>query len=214
VKGIMFKPDMIKAIVEGRKTQTRRVIKPQPPSDAIDVFGWFAPEIQSNKAPEGLWMEDKNGLKFLQKPRYQVGEVVYIKETLYRHPYLDEAGYMLDQTPVFINQTIGDCLKWRWQKDILTGMFMPQEAARYFIRITDVRAERLQEISLADIYAEGCPLEKATVFTDPESGYQLKSDAYEWFNDIWNSINKPPYDWNNNPWVWVYSFERLNNAEK
>jgi len=77
MKGILFKPDMIKAIHDGRKTVTRRVIKTQPPENAIEVFSWFAPEIKSNKAPEGLWMEDENGLKFLQKPRYQVGETVY-----------------------------------------------------------------------------------------------------------------------------------------
>ena len=83
MKGILFIPSKHKAIREHPDivTVTRRVINPQPPQgEDIEVFGWFAPEIKEGKAPEGLWMEDKDGLKFLQKPRYQVGEIVYIKE--------------------------------------------------------------------------------------------------------------------------------------
>jgi len=195
MKGILFKPDMIKAIVEGRKTVTRRVVKFHKPvntTSSLSITGKIFSMGDSNEE-ERLLSEGiiKPGLSL---SRYQVGEVVYIKEALFRHPYLDEAGYVLDETPVFINQTIGDCLKWRWQKDILNGMFMPQEAARYFIRIKDVRAERLQEITEADAVKEG-----------------IDGDFQEYprlaFSELWDSINKPPYDWQSNCWVWVYSFK-------
>jgi len=187
MKGILFKPDMIKAIVEGRKTVTRRAIKLPHTCDSVrnGINVWVAYEAI------GVYQE-------YIKPRYQVGETVYIKETLYRHPYLNEAGYMLDQTPVFINQTIGDCLKWRWQKDILTGMFMPQEAARYFIKITGVRAEEIQEITDNDAKAEG-------VARPPN--YSLTPHYKVWFQYLWDKINKD-YPFESNPWVFRYEFSQ------
>jgi len=200
MKGILFKPDMIRAIVEGRKTQTRRVIK--IPEDGRIKDG--------SQFKDGYVMIcfDQSGLADWKKQyaRYQVGETVYIKETLYRHPYLDEAGYMLDETPVFINQTIGDCLKWRWQKDILTGMFMPQEAARSHIVITDVRTERLQEIAWYDVPKEGIQDDTWSIGKNrfvKKTPERLISD----FKHLWDSINKPPFDWKANPWVWVISFK-------
>ena len=134
MEGILMKPWKTKAIAEGgtdRLWQTRRIIKPQPNGGLFwgcvggKGFGFF--DRESNK----------------YKPRYKVGDTVYIKEALYRHPYFNEAGYLRDESPVFVNQTIGDMLKWRWKRDIFTGMFMPQEAARVFITILDVRAEKL-----------------------------------------------------------------------
>lgn len=137
MKGILFRQELIKAIVEGRKTVSRRAMKPQPHNEK-GVMRW-----QPRKGID-INMEHLNPSLINSYAKYQVGEVVYLKETLFRHPYLNEAGYVLDETPVFINQTIGDCLKWRWSKDILPSMFMPQEAARYHIRIKGVRAERLE----------------------------------------------------------------------
>jgi len=142
------------------------------------------------------------------KPRYKVGELVYIKEALYRNPYLDEAGYMLDQSAVFINQTIGNMLKWRWKRDILSARFMPQEAARYFIRITGVEAQRLQEISIDDCKAEGIhgyTLAKGCLSDNPP-------DQRWKFIELWDTIN-PKYPWDSNPWVFKNSFNPEAKAE-
>lgn len=194
MKGILFKPDLIKAIVDGRKTQTRRVIKPQPPEDAVvGVFNRYStfcfPDSQLCVLP-------------LIHARYQVGETVYIKEALQRHPALDEAVYM-DGTPVFINQTIGCAVKWQWQGDTLSPMFMLQSAARYFIEITEVRAERLQEITEEGAIAEGC-------IAQVKDGLIFDSGLHQ-FSWLWDTI-KPKYPFESNPWVWVYTF-RLKGRE-
>lgn len=185
MKGILFKPDVWKAklrvLEQYGEAQTRRVIKPQP------SHFHYTSDAQYPCKPDGEQIQ----------PRYQVGETVCIKEALFHHLYLGEAGYLFDQTPVFVNQTIGDMLKWRWQKDILPGMFMPQEAARYFIEITGVEAQRLQEITENDAIAEG-------VDTDSVA------PPIMCFSVLWGTINKPPYDWQGNPYVFKYTFKLVN----
>jgi len=192
-----MKPWKTKAIAEGgtdRLWQTRRIIKPQPNGGLFwgcvggKGFGFF--DRESNK----------------YKPRYKVGDTVYIKEALYRHPYFNEAGYLRDESPVFVNQTIGDMLKWRWKRDILTGMFMPQEAARDFVKILDVRAERLQEITWQDAIDEGTqawfdnhPKRYRDIILNPTTIVQF-------FQVLWNEIN-PKYPWESNPWCFAYTLK-------
>lgn len=135
MKGILFKPDMIKAIVKGRKTQTRRVIK----------IGQTVYKADGSLAS-----------------RYHTGETVYIKE-------------------VWIG-------KWR------NPLFMPEWAARYFIKITDVRVGRLQEITNTDAVAEGI--------------FWAKNNPRDDFSFLWDSIN-PKYPWADNPWVFAYTFEKV-----
>ena len=221
---IIFSTDMVKAILEGRKTMTRRL-------DGLKEINqkpnkWRLPVKQADD--EGRWWfsSDTQEETIVVKPRYQVGDRLWVRETLYRHIYLNEAGYLADETPVFINQTIGDVAKWQWQKDILPSIHMPRWASRITLEITEVRVERLQEIPLEDIYKEGCPIEKATIFVDPADGYELKARATEWFARLWESLNAkrkptkydrehgivepitPSYAWASNPWVWVISFKR------
>lgn len=215
MKGILFKPDMIQAILDHRKTQTRRAIKPQPQTDGIDgydvEFGHYYPtkiDKDGNQYPGeqvlGLYSTDgERGWL----PRYQVGETVYIKES----HRLSVQSFAPDLTEVVMNVGFRDGTylkatipydeyfkyrnklnKWR------SPLFMPAWAARYFIQITGVGAERLQEISLASIQAEGIPDNRAT-HNAPIQIAKIK--------DLWNSINKPPYDWDSNPWVWRYEFK-------
>jgi len=177
MKGILFKQPMIKAIINGSKTQTRRVIKPQPASD----------ETMSS------------GFSLLFHPRYRVGEVVYIKEawatyranddwTIPQIPKTATVFYKLDDPDGF--SPIG---KWR------SPLFMPAWAARYFIKITDVRTERLEEITEDDAQSEGV--------TRPPN-YSLTPHYQQWFRVLWDTINKQKgYGWDDNPWVWVYCFE-------
>jgi len=68
----------------------------------------------------------------------------------------------------------------------------------------------LQDISLNDIYAEGCPLAKANIFNDPPMGYEIKAQATEWFADLWDSLNaKRGHSWEANDWVWVRNFKEI-----
>lgn len=236
MNGILMKPDMIKAIIEDRKTQTRRGIKEL--NQEPDRWEY----IRTNKDGRVLfWVkaddpeQDIDKRIKLIKPRFHVGEVVYIKEAWATEKRFDSKppSFFGDAAtvPIWwkfnddIPETMGlDCGRWR------SPLHLPQWLARYFIQITDVRAERLQEITLADIYAEGCPLPEATIFTDPMAGYENQASAFEWYHDLWDSINgkvRPEdrkftldnasnrhyikgqigrYPWSTNPWCWVYKF--------
>jgi len=194
MKGILFKPDMIQAIVEGRKTQTRRVIKPQPRriDDAFDgTWEW---------KEKGHYYDDLTLYEELRsKPPYQVGETVYIKEKIWRIG--EYAIYYSDSKPVMFVQS-ANRLKWRWQRQYLSPIHLPYEAARYFVLIEDVRAERLQEISEEDAWLEGFPL-----YTKAEHKSDYLEFARECFGEYWDSLNKD-YPWESNPWVFKYEFER------
>ncbi len=165
MNGILFKPDMIKAIIEGRKTQTRRVINPQPTHFHYATTGQYPCRTDGEQI----------------HPRYQVGEVVYIKEAYYRM----------------------DCETMGFEKSIkwLSPLFMPAKDARYFIRITDVRAVRLQEITPEDCISEGIStswMGSSLVASD--------GDLIRRYEILWDSINKKN-PWVTNPWVWVYTFK-------
>jgi len=180
MKGMIFKPESIQAIIEGRKIQTRRVIKPQPKPDLI------------KHANSPYWISGlaDDSYEKVNIPRYQVGEVVYIKEAYWK----DSEGNLFDYALDAPTQAIPDFCK------LMSPLFMPEWAARYFIEITDVRAERLQEINRNrhdEVLKEGYPF-----------GYdvtQLNEHPINTFARYWNSINKD-YPFESNPWVWVYTF--------
>ena len=201
MKGILFKDWKIKAIAEDdREWQTRRVIK-----QLDSEFEW---EVIDVGEPIIMFKDGIGGCIFLS-PRYQVSEVVYVKEA-----YQVRGGDYSKQTawivyPDGIELTRKIPMYYSWDKAMkpcytklngsmptVSPLFMPEWAARYFIKITDIRAERLQEITLTDIRAEGIGQEWL--------------DARGLFRGIWNSINAK-YPWESNPWVFPYSFKK---AEK
>ena len=197
MKGILFKPDMIQAAIEGRKTNTRRAeagLKGinQDPDNWI-LGGW------DNGYEAFIFYKKPAGTgKRIIKPRYQVGETVYIKEA-YCHKVdsitskvsYNEFWYRLDNPEIEILDD-GDgfaivnkdgSFKSPWQ----SPLFMPEWAARHFITITGVRADRLTHMSDYDAQCEG-------VHT-----------GILGFAEVWNSIN-PKYPWESNPWVFPYTF--------
>ena len=188
-----FKPELRQAIREGRKTQTRRVVKPQP--DHFHKFsdGIMRPQIGEKEiaCPYG----GKGDIRFLIEPL----EVNGAGTASYRDDFeivVGEDGYAID---------------WRWSKPYLTSIHMPTVAARTFVRLTDVRVERVQEITVDDIKAEGLqspiPMD---IRQGPTTEYMhdvLWRDA--WIA-LWDSINgKRGYSWESNPWVWVVEWELL-----
>ncbi len=196
MKGILFKPWKAKAIVESsldRKWQTRRIIKPQPP-EGYD----YIPKMKA-------WVKPISDMKVAMvrtpKPRYQVGEVVYIKEALYKSPSYDVtngkhfAYYKSDHLIV-------EGGRWEWIRDTLPSLFMPAWAARYFIKITGVRPERLQEITKEDVEAEGT---RVWLEQHPEVLDDAPFSAKQCYSYLWDSIN-PKQKWETNPWVWRIAF--------
>ena len=181
IKPILFNTEMARAILEGRKTVTRRVIKP---------------------VAMGLTYEDGSPAR---KPPYRPGNILYVRETWTRDGdvYRYKAGFY-DQNR-----------KWR------PSIHMPREAARLFLRVTDVRVERLQDMTEADAVAEGFEAIKC----DHPGGYPCTDcmntgylePAMLGFVETWNSTIKPTdcalYGWDTNPWFWVIEFEKIRKEE-
>lgn len=184
MKPILFNTEMVKAILEGRKTVTRRVIK-YPPRGYFD-----------NDPPR-------------VKPPYQVNDILYVREAYmpagcsmcevyecYGCSLRSDYSYKAD-----FDSTILAELKeggYRWKPSI----HMPKEAARIFLRVTDVRVERLQDITERQAEKEGC-------VDDIE--YCVGNSARGHFTELWDTTIKKDqlqiYGWNANPYVWVIEFE-------
>lgn len=209
MQGILMTPDNIKATREKRKWQTRRLDHLKEINQEPDRW------IRAEPVPaerllytpfKGLWQftDADNNFK-LVKPRYQVGESVYIKETWAVPILFDE------MTGKEIEKTIATIGIWYKNDDTqldnpIAGskgrrrspMFMPAWAARDFVKILDIKAQRLQDITEEEAIAEGC---KAGI-TLPGGHYTAVYD----FSCLWDSIN-PKYPFEGNYWVWAYTYE-------
>ena len=183
MKGIMFKEELFKKVLSGVKTQTRRVIK--SPTGFFDVCfrgdGQFDCIKQVVKTPTGFYRNERE-----IKPRYKVGDILYLKE-----PYLQ---YFKNGKQFGPTQYRYDTEDRHTKKFWKSKMFMPQSAARYFIRILNVRIERLSDISNEDAYKEGCVYydDRSTWEEDPGGTVVLADTPRDEFQSLWNSINSKP----------------------
>lgn len=186
-KPILFSTPMVQAILDGRKTMTRRVIKPQPDCPYVGFDNW----CDSPKNAERLGK--------IRKTPYVPGDILWVRETWC--PCATINGWLDDVSLYGYKADYDGVVPWKWKPSI----YMPREAARLFLRVTDVRAERVQDITHAGALAEGirqCPGWK---FELSECDCTIAE-----FGKLWNGLNaKRGYGWNSNPWVWVYSFERV-----
>ncbi len=203
MKGILFKPDMIKATVReiDPKAVTRRLaglkeINQEPDKWAVvcslsnpgKEFDFYKPLCMSLPA-------------IVIKPRYQVGETVYIKEAhvidippnnnISVYYPIDGQIRVLDHWSHEYCSELSNGQRWYGQWKVKSPLFMPAWAARYFIKITDVRAEKLNTMTDGDANKEGV-------------------DNLVTFMLLWDSINaRGGYEWTKNCWVWVYEFQRV-----
>ena len=217
---ILFSGPMVRAILDGRKTMTRRVLNPQPP--------FYGDTAKPSPTVPGAWDFASNDPEkrraslrnFPTKNRYgQPGERLWVRETFYIDDihYVDgpvaDAGSEINREQLYFHadggccQQIPECQcaevgKPKWRPSI----HMPRWASRITLEITSVRVERLQGINWSDAIAEG--------IKDPRRAY-LRVDRERGpvgqFRELWDSINgeRPNCDWKSNPWVWVVSFKRL-----
>jgi hypothetical protein len=225
MKPILFNTQMVRAILEGRKTCTRRALKPHYRNDEI---GYRI--ITNAKTGEYFYTEYidewEDETRYMPEP-YIPGDILYVRETW-------NINHTTPHDPEYVYKADHDCSvypysEWSWRPSI----HMPKDAARIFLRVKAVRAERLQEISTEDIKREGV---EAMWLPRTKSGYCCESgeegcmdlpcpnrDAREWlqyrepFITLWDSTLKPAdreeYGWNANPWVWVIEFERITKEE-
>jgi hypothetical protein len=177
IKPILFNTEMVRAILDGRKSCTRRLVKPEPQ-------GYF--EVSE----EPLYIYDTDGNQGKITSPYQPGDILYVRETWKKAPN----GYFYYED--WQRDDIADVTKWK------PSIHMPKEAARIWLKVTDVRVERLQDMTDDDAEAEGC--------------FDYTSTALG-FPDVWDSTIKKSdldsYGWTANPWVWVIEFERCEKPE-
>ncbi len=202
---ILFSTPMVQAILEGRKTQTRRVIKEIRQSkyheNRFDFS--FKKCAAVNIEKEDICSNELPLISLLdQCPYGQPGDVLWVRETwalLSDHPYPTQYLYAATD-----KKTPGS--KWK------PSIFMPREACRLFLKITNIRVERLQDISESDSSKEGIKMRVGGV-TPYDSFYQIPNNptqfqtAKQAFKSLWQSINGPE-SWDSNPFVWVIEFEK------
>ena len=199
IKPILFNTEMVKAILDGRKTCTRRIVKPQ--WEECPACKYVHNEYIYDKMAENVYCARCGyPLEPERRAPYHPGDIMYVRET-----WMDYAGRTMYRA---------DCDKYRLESLNLAGfswkpsIHMPKEAARIWLKVTDVRVERLQEISGEDLTKEGIDLFR--------SNYVRV--AFDEFKNIWNStIKKSDLDrcgWDANPWIWVIEFERCEKPQE
>lgn len=222
IKPILFNTEMVRAILDGRKTCTRRAIKPQPDEKHKFPLGFVTDSTEKKKAGcFGFGIDEYGGSIQYAKPPYQPGDILYVRETwqcwrAHRYEATADIRFRAGGDDVrlqfangntdSINRLDYDTFVHKWFShygEWKQSLFMPKEAARIWLKVTDVRVERLQDMTDDDAEAEGCFDYTSTAlgFLDGGIPYIKKSDLDR-------------YGWNANPWVWVIKFERCEKPER
>jgi len=187
IKPILFSTPMVQAILDGTKTQTRRVVKSRP-HNSLHLLTIRNSQLQWDNKP---------------CPYGKPGDILWVREKwlFQRSPY---RGYVYAAE---FSEALIKTQKWK------PSIHMPFEVARIFLRIKSVRVERLKDISEEDAISEGCclygPFGEYKGVLHPNGGsmkYRAYSKATRAFECLWESINGDE-SWNANPWVWVVEFE-------
>lgn len=185
---ILFSSPMIRALLDGRKSQTRRVIKDFDPC----LYGKPG-DLLYTKEATWIWCKRvRNGTTKTGRPKYRYvpvgGHIVYCADG-------DKPTHRIADYPDH---------GWRYK----AARFMPRRASRLTLRLTDVRVQRVQEISEEDAKAEGA----RAAFSYPGFNGVLSHPCYRWgFHELWDSINAARgFGWDVNPWVWCLSFSVIN----
>lgn len=204
IKPILFNTKMVRAILDGRKDATRRIVKGFIPDDAVWGYTAFTPK--GYISCRGTFA-DGYGEKFFKLP-CESGDILYVRETWKKAPN----GYYYYED--WQRNDIADITKWK------PSIHMPKEAARIWLKVMNVRVERLQEITDEQAKREGIQYDECpTGFTwkqetDMHNCYTTPIGAMQ---ALWNSTIKKSdldrYGWDASPWVWVIEFERCEKPE-
>jgi hypothetical protein len=194
---ILFSGPMVRAILDGWKTQTRRVVKPQPPREAglgLAVNTYSEPDYYQALFFRGPTVESPGMGEPVRCPYGKPDDRLWVRETFAtRHPYdLEEEHLTYRADYLGLSEGILSA-GWGWKPSI----FMPRWASRITLEVTNVRVERLQDISEEDCQAEG--IEEVAGSDDFRAMYKV----------LWDSINGKKYPWASNPWAWVVEFNKL-----
>ena len=230
IKPILFNTEMVQAILDGRKTCTRRVIKPQPDEKHTYPLGFVTDSTEKKEVGSFGFAANEYGgsIQYVKPPyRYAPGDILYVRETWCALP-VNEAGHMRGHC-VYYYRADGELRPEGWRGKWHPSIHMPKEAARIWLKVTDVMVERLQEMKPVDVIKEGAyPDCWDCLNTYGESGSQCcygteeecsqcDEVMMEW-EKLWTSTIKKSdldcYGWDANPYVWVIEFERCEKPKK
>ncbi len=217
-KPILFNTEMVKAILDGRKTVTRRILRPHNAVKAKkceyeqgeglwfdDSFNqWDKDTHIKDYSVSPCWIETRI---YIEKyAPYKVGDILYVRETWCKTDCFGlHDGYVYKANDNSVLEHTGFVPKWK------PSIHMPKEAARIFLRVTNVRVERLQDMTDEQVVAEGIDIPKTA---NNEERCLL---GFARYSKLWNSTVKKSdlneYGWNANPFVWVIEFERVEENE-
>lgn len=226
---ILFNAPMVRALRDGCKTQTRRLLKVphENPLGKWEVLPWGGPN--GGRTRDGKTLPYQNVIghtrtgEIIACPYGQPGDRLWVRESwsssdyrLQRGPYLKpddfdvaearELGHLIyaaDGTPDFEGEQ--ELIRW------VPNIHMPRWASRINLEITNVRVERLQDISFADAAAEGLHYSSERLDRWSADGSKWHGTPQQAFRALWEQINGPG-SWDANPWVWAISFTRLQAA--
>lgn len=210
---ILFSAEMVRAILEGRKTQTRRVVK------NADYYG--CPTGDCPHGDVGMCHASMNSADVLADCPYGVsGDRLWVRESLF---YGDEGWcYRADGSPVMVDpKHESQMVAWAHHKeaDTCSSIHMPRFASRITLEVVSLRGQRVQDITEDDAKAEGVAALPRS-FADAGSVYRgnpqsperaLATDA---FRDLWDRINGKKYPWSPKLWVWAIEFKRFEGGAK
>lgn len=243
IKPILFNTDMVRAILDWRKDATRRIVKGFIPDDAVWGYTAFTPK--GYISCRGTFA-DGYGEKFFKLP-CEPGDILYVRETwqcwrAHRYEATADIRFRAGGDDVRLQFANGNtdsidrldydtfvhkwfCHNGEWKP----SLFMPKEAARIWLKVTDVRVERLQEMKPVDVIKEGAYPDcwdclnkygesgSQCCYGTEEQCSQCDEVMMEW-EKLWNSTIKKSdidrYGWDANPWVWVIEFERCKKPKE
>lgn len=216
IKPILFNGEMVRAILDGRKTQTRLIAFENKDLKEFHSSMYMYPSAWWYKGRVFRTFDDFIRNVQTPKPKYKSGNILWVRET-YCEPYAPgmyayRADYdEHDIIPNSVGHVSLSANMFRWKPSI----HMPKQAARIFLRVNNVRLERLQEITPEQARAEGCDGRCDCPSSGSEGSISCveRDFSVEKFESVWDSTIKrsdlPLYGWNANPWVWVIEFERI-----
>ena len=184
--GLIFKAPLVRAILEGRKTQTRRVAKPVKHPDLGNLY------------TPGALLREHEPQHVINRacPYGQPGDRIYVRETFSQHPEWGQLAFRAD------GEEFEDADGWLWEPKWMPSIHMPKDLARIWLEITGVRVERIQGITPDDCISEGAwPVEQRELGRGHE--------AVSAFQKLWESTGG---DWDANPWVWAIDFKVLSTT--
>lgn len=230
IKPILFNTEMVRAILDGRKSCTRRIIKPQ--WEECPHCKYVHKEYIYDKLAEDVYCA-KCGYPLVPERRapYHTDDIMYVRETWteecgkyyyradYDSDYLDQCETLSGGYPASCRNHPGcdGCMATSTRIHWLPSIHMPKEAARIWLKVTDVRVERLQEITPKDaenegvgnLFYEDIGYSEKNYGTEVDPEYGIAKEQFAW---LWESTIKKSdlgcYGWDANPWVWVIEFER------